>query len=593
EIKGKYGTHSLVRCGGAPVNQASWVAFNQFMASYGSTNFTGASHLCSMPRVIAFNSVLGARPSPDYENTRCIIIWGSNPSESRSIAEGGVSYGNVIKVIPEALKRGSKLIVIDPRHIDLVDKADKWLRIEPGTDAALALALLHVIIKEELYDKDFVANWTTGFDDLASHVRQFTPDWAQSITRIPAIDIIETARIYAGNRPGTIRDGNFVDQSTNTVQTTRAMAMLSAITGNIDIPGGDCFYPRITAPFVNNRPTIKSLSSANYPIFPNVPFPSVVDAILTGKPYQPRAMIVYHGNPVLIDANSSRSKKALEQLDLLVVCDIFKTATAELAHIILPDCTDFETYGIKFRANKNGGYVSLHQKAIEPPGECRDICEVEYEIAGKMGLEKDYAWSNNEQCTNYILKDLNLTLNDLKKDKFRYISPPLQYQKYLKKGFKTSSGKIELYSDNFKNLGYSPLPVYIEPPDKLTGNNNYPMIGTGRRPGIYTHSRFRNIASLRRAEPEPLVRINPLDAESRGIQDWDIILVETSIGKEQFKAKVTDETMTGVVIIDFGWGNPWDQKGNVNALTTDEYRDTITGSTPNRRFRCQISKVQT
>jgi anaerobic selenocysteine-containing dehydrogenase len=171
----------------------------------------------------------------------------------------------------------------------------------------------------------------------------------------------------------------------------------------------------------------------------------------------------------------------------------------------------------------------------------------------------------------------------------------VEYRKYLKQGFNTPSGKVEIYSHKLRDHGYPPLPEYNELDTKFSNQlrflESYPLIGTTRRPGAYVHTRFRNIPVLRKKEPEPLIRLNPRDAQSRGINDGDLTSVKSSKGSIEVRAIVTDEVAPGVVIIDFGWGNPWDQGASVNILTSDEDRDPISGTTPNRRFRCQVSKA--
>lgn len=593
EIREKYGSETLVRCSGAPVTQSVRDSFVQLSAAYGSMNLVGPGHLCHTPRLIAFEATYGGMTQPDYENTRCIVMWGSNPAESRTWGSEA-AYGRFTRLIPEAQRRGAKLIVIDPRRIGMVDTADKWLAIEPGRDDALALAMLNVVISEGLCDKEFVAQWTLGFDQLAEHVQPFTPEWAEEITKLPASDIRQVARIYATTRPATIHAGNFTDQYPNAVQTARAIAILCAITGNLDIEGGSVFLPHPTlSPLVSKPPAVKRLGADKYPLVPKTPFPYFIDAIFSGKPYTPRAMIVHHANPALIDADSTRIRQALGKLEFLVVCDIFKSATAELADIILPEASDYERYGFQCYASAEGGFVSLRQKVIEPLGECRPVFEIEYELAKRMGLEADYPWTDTEEWINYRLKASGITLDDLKKKLVIYTTPPLEYRKYLKNGFKTPSGKAELYSPTFESYGYSPLPEYkdldaVFEPSYL---ENYPLIGTTRRPGNYVHTRFRNIPALRKLEPEPLMRLHPEDARARGIRDGDLTAVKSAKGSIEIKAKVTGETSPGVVIIDFGWGNPWDKKPNVNILTSDEERDPISCSTPNRRFRCQVSRL--
>lgn len=593
EIREKHGGETLIRCNGAPVTQTAWDAFVQFMAAYGSANFTGSGHICHIPRDIAFGTVYGSMTKPDYKNTRCMVMWGCNPSDSRSY-EG--AHGRFTRLIPEAKRRGAKLIVIDPRRTNLANIADKWLAIEPGRDDALALAMLNVIIKEGLYDTEFVTQWTIGFEELAEHVERFTPEWAQGITKLRASDIREVARTYATTRPAIILAGNGLDQYPNVVQTIRAIGILCAITGNLDVEGGNVFLPKpILSPLVSHPSGIKRLSADRYPLYPWVPFPSFVDAIFNGEPYTPKAMIVYHANPALINADSTKTKQALEKLEFLVVCDIFKSATAEMADIILPEASEFEQYGFQCYASVEGGFVTLRPKVIEPIGESRPVFEIEYELATRMGLNAAYPWTNTEEWINHRLKACGITLDDLKKQPVIYTTPPLEYRKYLRHGFETPSGKVEIYSPELKDYGYPPLPEFKDLDASFAGKtaspDSYPLIGTTRRPGVYVHTRFRNIPTLQRLEPEPLARLNPEDAQSRKIADGDLVAVQSPNGMIKLKAKVTDEVSPRVVIIDFGWGNPWDQGPNVNILTSDKDRDPISCSTPNRRFRCQVTKV--
>jgi len=595
EIKAKYGAETLIRCGGAPVTWAAMDGFVQLLASYGSMNFVGADHLCYLPLDIAFRSVFGGMPQPDYKNTRCMVVWGSNPADSRSYADG-TAYGRFSQLIPEAKRHGAKLIVIDPRHINLVDIADKWLAIEPGRDDALALSIINLIISERLYDKDFVDQWTVGFDQLAEHVKRFTPEWAQHITKLRANDIREVAWTYATTKPSLIRWGNAIDQNHNAVQTARAIGILCAITGNLDIKGGNVFFPEPSlSPLIAEPPKVKRLSNAKYPLFPGVPFPCFVDAALSAEPYTPRAMIVHHANPLLIDANSTKTRQALERLEFLVACEIFKSATAELADIILPESSEFEQYGFETYASAEGGFVALRQKVIEPVGESRPVFEIEYELAKRMGHDAAYPWTNTEEWIQHRLKASGISLTDLKEQSVIYTTPPVEYQKYLRNGFNTPSGKVEIYSQRLKDYGYQPLPEYKECDAVFASQpalmESYPLIGTTRRPGAYVHTRFRNIPALRKIEPEPLIRLSPNDAKSREITDGDLVTVKSPKGMIKIRAKVTDEISPGVVVVDFGWGNPWDQGPNVNLLTTDEDRDPISGSTPNRRFRCQVTKV--
>ncbi|MFC1917060.1 molybdopterin-dependent oxidoreductase [Chloroflexota bacterium] len=598
EIKEKYGAETVFRGSGAPVTETARDAFVQFLSNYGSPNRTGSSHLCHAPRTTAFNSLYGGMTQPDYRNTKLIIVWGNNPTDSHRYGEGKAGdavYGRFTRLMPEAQKRGVKIFVIDPRRTELAATADKWLAVSPGRDDALALAMINTIIKKGLYDREFVSRWTIGFEQLAEHVERFTPEWAEGITGLPAEDIREVAETYATTKPAIIRDGNFIDQYPNAVQTTRAIGTLIAITGNLDVEGGNAFfpYPKLT-PLDLSAPRVKKLGDAKYPFFPVVPFPQFEDAVLTGEPYTPRALLVYHANPALINADAKRVRKVLEKLEFMVVSDIFMSATAELADIVLPDSSDFERYGYRSYTSYEGGFIALRDKVIEPVAETRNIFEVEYELAKRMGLADNYPWKNQEEWLNYRLKGVGLTLADLQKQPVQYVTPPLEYRKYQKDGFSTPSGKVEIYSENLNNNQCAPLPEYLELDESFRSQpglaEKYPLIGTTRKPGIYVHTRFRNIPSLRKVEPEPLLRIHPEDAKARGINSGDIITTTSPQGMINVKAKISDESSPGVVIIDFGWGNPWDKEANVNTLASDKERDPVSCSTPNQRFHCQVSK---
>ncbi|MFC1866936.1 molybdopterin-dependent oxidoreductase [Thermodesulfobacteriota bacterium] len=596
EIKAKYGAEALIKYEGNPVTEAVRDGFSQLVAAYGSSNFINPGHLCHTSRHIAFSTVYGGKGNPDYNNSRCILVWGSNPADSRQWGDMGASYGRCTRLIPEAKRRGAKLIVIDPRRTKLVDMADKWLVIEPGRDDALALAMLNVIVKERLYDAEFVDKWTVGFGRLVEHVERFTPEWAEKITKLKASDIRKVARLYATTKPALTRVGGGIDMYPNVVQTGRAIAILCAITGNLDVEGGDVFFPSPKlAPLLSNRPAVKLLSDDKYPLSPMVPFPNFVDAIFRGEPYKPRAMIVYHGNPALTNADSTKTRQALEKLEFLVVCDIFKTATAELADIILPDTSIFERYGFQCYCGAEGGVIALRQKVVEPIGEARPVFEIEYELAKRMGLDGAYPWTNTEEWINHRLRASGVTLDDLKKQPVICVTPPMEYRKYLKDGFNTLSGKVEIYSQRLEDHGYPPLPEYRELDAAFASQagllESYPLIGTTRRPGIYVLTKFRNIPALRKKEPEPLIRLCPEDAQRRGIVDGDLTAVRSPKGKITIKARVTDEVSPGVVIIDFGWGNPRDQGADVNLLTSDEERDPVSCATPNRRFRCQVTRA--
>lgn len=591
EIRNQHGPEAVAQVRGAPTTEEVFDGFVQLMAAFGSPNATGPSHLCSAPRRLGQELVLGGRTVPDIRRANCIVIWGGNPPDSRSYGEPLI-LEKFSTAIPEARKRGAKVIVIDPRRTELGGSADEWVNISVETDLAFGLALLHVIIDENLFDQEFVKNWTVGFDSLSQHVKELTPEWAEKITDVPSDTIRRIARVYAATKPAAIYDGNGLDQHPNVVQTVRVITMLSAITGNIDVPGGNVFAPRPkTAPYPTLRPAMKHLAFEATPLFPRVPMPYLFDAILTGKPYRPRALITHHANPLLINANYKKAREALEKLELLVVYDILPTATAELAHIILPAASDLERHCYGAWPGFDGGYVALQQKVIEPVGESRSVFDVEYELATRLGLQNQYPWTTNEEWINYKLGPLNITFDRLQEEHVIYVTPGVEYKKYVTGGFKTGSRKVELYSQTLKDIGQDPMPAYRAFEEGRDLQEKFPLVGTTRRPGNYVHTRFRDVDSLRKIQPDPLLRMHSRDAESRNIKNGDSAIVESPEGAVSVKAMITDEIRAGYVIVDFGWGNSWDEGPNVNILTSDYPRCPLSGATPNRRFRCEITRA--
>jgi len=547
-----------------------------------------------MPRETGLRSVMGMRPDPDYTHTRCMVLWGANPSASMRLAQRSAN-GGFEGVLYQKQKEGSRLLVIDPIRTTVAEKADLWLRPAPGTDLALALAMLHTIIGEELYDQELVSRWTLGFEGLRTHVQQYSPAWAEKITGVPARDIQTAARLYASLKPALIREGNGLDMYPNVVQTVRAIGMLSALTGNVDVPGGDVDFPTPpTAPLPKPAAGIPPMHRESHPLFPPLPFPVVMDALLTGKPYLPRALLVYHNNPALTNADEERVRQALQKVELLVVSDVVETATTRLAHFVLPDVSFLERLSFHPYTHPDGGFICLRQPVAAPVGESRSIFDVEYELARKMGIAQDYPWQDSESWVNYKLGPSHLTVADLRKEPLKVVTGPVAYRKYETKGFHTPSGKIELFSERFRSHGHPPYPVYRDFTDFDDGSRkgDFPLLATSRKPMEYVHTKLRDLPTLRKLHPEPILSITPEDATARGIQEGDRVCVISPRGRATFIAEISTAVPAGIVQIDFGWGNPWDEACNVNVLCSDEPRDPISGSTPNRLFRCQVSRIQ-
>ena len=359
KIREEHGPESLVHCHGAPVTYGARDGFLQFMGAYGSPNFTGAANTCFVPRLVAFVNTFGARPEPDFENTRLIIFCAANPINTTRFSSYA-SYDGFDRILPRARERGAKIIVIDPVRTETAVLADDWIRPNIGTDAALGLAMIHTIIKEDLYDKEFVRQQVVGFDEVKKHVESMSPEWAEKITSVPADRIKELARLYATTDGAIILDGNGLDMHTNGVDAVRVICMLIALTGNIDKPGGNVFFSFVPqTPLPTVRTDKKRIALDEFPLFPQVPFPAVKEALLSEQPGRPRAMIVHHGNPVLVQANQERTKQALGKLGFLIVLDIFPTATTEMADLVLPVAADLEAVDYRAYSSSRGGFLAL------------------------------------------------------------------------------------------------------------------------------------------------------------------------------------------------------------------------------------------
>ena len=563
------------------------------MGAFGSPNFTGAANLCMVPRMTAFKAVTGGiRAEPDYDNTRLVLFWGSDPLTTERYG-AYAAYNGMHQVIPRLKERGARMISIDPFRSKTAARADKWVRIRPGSDVALGLAMIHVIIQESLYDRAFVEAYTGGFEALADHVRDCNPAWAETLTGIPAKTIEELAKTYATTKPATIYEGNGLDMVANGVDAVRTVAILIGLTGNLDVPGGNVFMPFARQSSLPTKavPREKRIGYDRLPLFMEVPFPAIKSSLLAEEEHRPRAMIVHHCNPALVQANEKRTRQALEKVDFLMVNDIFPTATTALADLVLPISSDFESYGYRAYSSLQGGFLALARPVAPPAGKSRPVFEVEYELAERMGLHNGYSFKDTIGWLEHMIRPTGVSFEQLVEEQIVYATPPVQFRKYEQSGFGTPSGKVEFYSTEFESKGYSPLPVYSAPagesPDAQSGKG-FPLLGSTKRPAHFVHTKFRNIKALTRSYPDPLVWLHPKDASERKILEGSEVEVSSPRGQIILKAKFTEDTRPGHIWIDFGWGNPTDGKANINVLVDDTHFDPVSGGTPHRLFVCEV-----
>jgi len=575
----------------------------RFANLFGSPNIAWQGHVCFVPRQEASAITYGSYAIPDFEYPpSAIVVWGKN-------LLGNLQH--VYRRMMKAVERGAKLMVVSPTHVEGVDRADLWIKPRPGSDLALALGMMNVIIEEGLYDSTFVQHWTAGFNELKAHVQQYTPEKVADITWVTAETIKQASRFYATHKPACLHWGNAIDHGMNSFQTARALCILRAITGNLEAPGGDLRWsptpvnpsaptytlPEKIPPEVRQR----SVSSARklIPDFFTVVPQDVIKAMLYGDPYQIRAAYILGCNPLLTHSNSRKVYEALHALDFLAVADMFMTPTAALADIVLPVATYLEFNDIVVPHYSLP--VAQVQQKVTRVGECRSDYEIIRDLARRLGLG-EYFWDTDEQCLDFMLEPAGISFDELRK--IGVLLGSKQYRSYLSHGFPTPSGKVELYSSKLKEWGFDPLPTYYEPPETPLSSPDllaeYPLVFTSRKDGCYRHSGGRQIASLRGTHPEPTTLVHPQTAEQLGIANGDWVYVETRRGKIKQKAVLSADIDPRVVVVDYAWWFPEDDaadlyrwaQSNINILTNDEPPfNREMGATNLRGGLCKIYKA--
>jgi anaerobic selenocysteine-containing dehydrogenase len=588
EIKEKYGAKALaVFCGSIGVENLELSTFaHEFLAAYGSPNFISVESICFRARILARQITFGMYPVEEPENASCVVLWGHNPDSSDM---------PLAKRLHKAVEEGVKLIVVDPKRIPLARKG-LHLQIRPGTDCAFALAVINAIIREGLYDKEFVEKWTVGFDKLKEHVKNYAPEEVEKICGVPAADIKKFARIYAATKPACIVQGiNTLDQSANGIQTSRALSILQAITGNIGVRGGWVRVPRLRFGWKISL-VGTPLGADKYPLFYQLwgrtsaygqamVFP---DMVISGNPYPIKALIVTGGNPALTLPESKKIREALEKLDFLVVMDLFMTETAELADIVLPACTFLEKPGIAYDYGVCHGmpYVLLRKKVIEPLWESWPEWKFWTELGRKMGYEKEFPWKKEEEILRFQLEGTGVTLEQLESNPSGIFFTSKRYGVFPE-DLRTPSGKVEIFSETLEKCGYDPLPTHKEPIGSPEIAKEYPLIlTTGPRILEYTHTQMRNIPELRGRVPEPIAELHPSTARNYGIVDGEEAIVETVKGNIKIKVKLSEDILPNVIAIPHGWA-----QANVNILTDINIRDPISGYPELKALRCRIKKM--
>ncbi len=578
----------------------------RFTRALGTPNITSSGALvCLGPRKNAGFSTSGSYCCVDYygeKRPELLLVWGANPTVSG--ADGELQWHP-----RRCIREGSRTIVVDPQPTELAKRADIWLRLRPGTDAALAMGILNVIIAEELYDRDFVENWCFGFEELRERCARYDPGTVERITWVPRRQLLQAARLIASAKPMGLEWGCAFEQSHNAVQACRAIYMIPALVGSYDVPGGFVeskgIVPTKRDPIENRTKVINHFPYRN--LKPYAHPHDILNAIKTGLPYRIRAMLSFGNNALLSLPDSKHTHLCLNELEFFVCTDIFMTPTAELADIVLPAAL-WPELDCVFCMPEFSEHTVLCQQQVARVGNCRSDEEIFIEILRRMGL--DYGAETQEALIRREIEEMGSHVSELKElslDALREncaYTPERTYLNYISRGgFNTPSGKYELYSLELEQNGGDPLPYYEEPPINPVSRPDltyeYPYIlTTGGRHQQYFISNNRQIRSLRRQYPFPLVRMHPKAAESVGLKEGDWAYIETFRGRITQKVKLEEDIDPRVINVDFAWWYPeagapdygW-QESNANVLTVSHTgRDEYMGSYQLRGLLCKIYK---
>jgi len=563
---------------------------------FGSPNVIASQDVCHAPREITGVHTCGFYPVADLHHpTRLILSWGSNLLSTSE-------EGQIAVLLLERLKEGAGLIVVDPRRTDLAQRADLWLQLRPGTDQALALGIIHTILEEGLYDAEFVENYTHGFQDLASHVKTYTPEAVAEITWVAPELIRKAARLYAQAKPAALQWGNAVEHTISTFDAVRSLICLMALCGNLEVPGGNinAHDPKIMGPAEFVRADLipdkrTQMISAHYGVIPRLMTVAPAffrKAVLEGTPYP---VLGYYGmctNPLVTWAESPLTYEVFKRLEFIAVADLFMTPTAAMADIVFPvahqyEMNDIGHYGI------GHGMILARPKIVDPPAECWPDMRILNEL-GKRLSPPELWHEDHEGFLEDVLRPAGLTYEEFVRR--GYLKGPDRFRSYLDKGFRTPTGKVELKLSTAAKFNLKPLPEYTGPPEEDGG---FPLVLIGTKSRYYLHSSYRWVARLREKRPHPFVEIHPETAAGLGIVDGDPVTVETPHGSIRQVARVTDIVHPRVVNAAIGWWFPegdassqfeW-RKSNFNMLTSIGKLGKEFGTPNIKSIPCRVRKT--
>jgi len=631
-IKEEYGAEAIA---GVKGTRRTRNFMPRFFNLLGSPNCTSQGNICSGPLGVLASAIYGwysNRSLSSGVTPKCILLSGTDPSKS---------WPSVAGTLRECKKQGGKLIVVDPRETWATKQADIWLQLRPGTDTALFMSIINVLIEDELYDKEFVNKWVHGFDQLKERARDYLPEKIAELIWIPAEKIRAAAKMLGENKPHYSWNGMGSEQLVDSIYALQARFNIATITGSIDVAGGVCIgspskirdIPEVSAmeklsPEQKKKqigaerfkfqswPGYELIYENSMKFWNNIPRseqsiaasphqPMLYRAMITGDPYPVKGLITLAHNPMVTQANVKLVYEALKSLDTHIVFDYWRTPSAELADYILPTASGWE------RPHFNGGSWGVQAVPESIPGEYEHKTDYEIfrELGVRLGQENDWPWQNLEEVFDYLLEPVEISFKELvANDGFpEGVGKKQQFKQYEERGFGTSSGKAEVCSTILGKLGYDPIPKYEEPPESPISTpevaKDYPYILiTGGRFLPMFHSEWRQIDSVRKTRPDPIVQMNPETAESHGIEDGDWVWIETKRGRIRQKCQHFKGIDKRVIHVEHGWWfpelpgeEPWLHgvwESNANVLTDDDpdVCGEIHGGWPLRTALCKVYK---
>lgn len=548
EIKDKYGPEAVVF---STTHNLLQPVFENLLKAFGSPNYGTQRSLCFNAMIVANLMTYGLEePGRDYNSAQYIIYTGRNMLDAISNSES--------QELVAAIARGAKVVVLDPRFTKTAAKATEWLPIKPGTDLAFHLALLHEIIYNDWYDKEFVTTYTVGFDEVQTAVRDYTPEWAAPITEIPAATIRRIAQEFALAAPHAFAHPNWrTSNFLNSFQTERAIAILNAVVGNWGQPGGlqpvaggegeglgvpsHPPYPRVTALRLDGVPWKYALVPLKLGVFQEIR-----DNILAGQPYQARGWFIYRQNPINSLPERQKTMEAFNKMDFIVTTDIFMNDTAWFSDVVLPEASYLERYDPLATA---GDKVFIRQPAIEPLGESKSGFWIFKQLGERLGLGDYFAYQDDEDYLRQQLAPLNVSLEELKQRGYAVMPSAETAEAAL--SWNTGSGKIELASSVLRDADFPAVPTWEEPPQAPEGQF---YLLTGK---VAQHTQFatQNNKLLHERVPDNPLWINPKAAAERNILEGDAIWVESAAAKVKTTAHVTEFIRPDCVYMTPGFGH--------------------------------------